>query len=274
MKKLRADQLLFKIGLSESVEKAKREIMAGIVYADEVRVDTPGELVPLTKVVTVKRKGSRYVSRGGYKLEKALSFFAIDVTGQILLDIGASTGGFTDCALQNGAKQSYAVDVGTNQLAWKIRNDARVIAMEKMNFRAATAADFTAGEPTIATIDVSFISLELILPPLTEILVPGGVCICLVKPQFEAEREQVGEKGIIRDKDTHQQVLEMVKSVALSLGYHFLGATHSPITGGEGNVEFLFHLVWSGEHLNGADHGTCSLGAVVDLAHAALLTRK
>ncbi len=274
MKKLRADQLLYERGLSESVEKAKRDIMAGIVYANEVRIDTPGELVPLDKVVTVKRKRTHYVSRGGYKLEKALTFFEIDVKGKILLDIGASTGGFTDCALQKGATQSYAVDVGTNQLAWKIRSDDRVIAMEKMNFRTATASDFIHGKPTIATIDVSFISLALILPPLTAILMPGGDCICLVKPQFEAERDQVGERGIVRDKETHISVLEEVRSFSLSLGFDFIGATHSPITGGEGNIEFLFHLVWNGENQIGIDSSTDSLEEIVDLAHTELLGTK
>lgn len=179
----------------ETREKAKRAIMAGIVYTNENRLDKPGEKVDRTIPLTVKGNPLKYVSRGGLKLEKALKEFQLSVQGKLMIDIGSSTGGFTDCALQNGALCSYAVDVGYNQLAWKLRQDERVVVMERTNFRYCTPADFTEGLPEFATVDVSFISLKIILPVLKNILVPGSDCIALVKPQFEAGRESVGKKG-------------------------------------------------------------------------------
>ena len=185
----------------------------------------------------------KYVSRGGLKLEKALDVFDMSVEGKLMLDIGSSTGGFTDCALQNGARHCYALDVGSNQLAWKIRSDERVTVMEKTNFRYATPADFIEGLPEFATIDVSFISLSLILPVLKTILLPGGDVMALVKPQFEAGKENVGKNGIVRDKKVHLDVLERTAAMATAVGFVVKDVSYSPITGGEGNIEFLFHLV-------------------------------
>jgi len=272
MKKERVDVLLFERGLAETREKAKRAVMAGIVYSNEVRVDKPGDKLPIDVPLTIKGKTMPYVSRGGYKLEKALQVFDLDIQNRIMVDIGSSTGGFTDCALQNGVQKSYAVDVGTNQLAWKLRNDERVIVMEKTNFRYAEAADFTEGLPDFATIDVSFISLTLILPALAKILQPNGDCVCLVKPQFEAGKEQVGKKGIVKDKKVHLEVVEKIADFAVAVGFTLCDATFSPITGGDGNIEFLFHLKWADD--GESDGGRISLVEIVDLAHHALRTNQ
>lgn len=242
-KKERVDVLLVERGLMESREKAKRVIMAGIVFSDQTRIDKAGEKIAIDAPLEVKGTFLKYVSRGGLKLEKALEVFDMSVEGKIMLDIGSSTGGFTDCALQNGAKHCYALDVGTNQLAWKLRSDERVTVMEKTNFRYSKPEDFTEGLPQFATIDVSFISLSLILPVLSTILVRGGDVMALVKPQFEAGKEQVGKKGIVRDEKVHLQVLENTAKIANDSGFVVKDASFSPITGGEGNIEFLFHLV-------------------------------
>jgi len=241
--KERVDVLLVERGLCETREKAKRSIMAGLVYSNETRIDKAGEKIPVDAPLQVKGNQLKYVSRGGLKLEKALDLFDMSVEGKIMLDIGSSTGGFTDCALQNGAKHCYALDVGTNQLAWKIRSDERVTVMEKTNFRYSKPEDFINGLPDFATIDVSFISLSLILPVLKTILLPGGDVMALVKPQFEAGKENVGKKGIVRDPKIHLEVLEHTAKVATELGFVVKEASYSPITGGEGNIEFLFHLV-------------------------------
>ena len=267
MKKERVDVILFERGLSETREKAKRAVMAGIVYTNEQRVDKPGEKVSIDIPLEVRGKEMPYVSRGGYKLEKALELFDMEVVNKLFIDIGSSTGGFTDCALQRGAIKSYAVDVGTNQLAWKLRKDERVIVMEKTNFRHSKPEDFTEGLPEFATIDVSFISLTLILPALTKILVPGGDCVALVKPQFEAGKEQVGKKGIIRDKKIHLEVLHKIQTFAVSIGFELLNATFSPITGGDGNIEFLYHLKWTGDESKGIIRLTDSLENIVEKAH-------
>ncbi|MFC5557830.1 TlyA family RNA methyltransferase [Ureibacillus thermophilus] len=240
--KERVDVLLVERGLFETREKAKRAIMAGIVFSKEVRIDKPGEKIPIDAPLEVKGEHLKYVSRGGLKLEKALKEFDLNVEGKLMLDIGASTGGFTDCALQNGAKHCYALDVGSNQLAWKLRKDERVTVMEKTNFRYSKPEDFTKGLPDFATIDVSFISLSLILPVLYNILLPDGDVVALVKPQFEAGKEKVGKKGIVRDPKTHLEVLENTAKMATETGFVVKNATYSPITGGEGNIEFLFHL--------------------------------
>ncbi|GKV64563.1 MULTISPECIES: TlyA family RNA methyltransferase [unclassified Sporosarcina] len=242
-KKERADILLVERGLTASREQAKRSIMAGLVYSDSLRIEKAGEKIAVDAPLTVKGPAIKYVSRGGLKLEKALVSFPISVEGKIVLDIGASTGGFTDCALQNGAVHCYALDVGYNQLAWKIRQDERVTVMERTNFRHATVDLFTEGMPEAATIDVSFISLSLILPALKKIIVPGGPVIALVKPQFEAGKEKVGKKGIVREKTTHLEVLEKISGIAEAEGFSVKGADYSPVTGGEGNIEFLFYLV-------------------------------
>ncbi|MRX73159.1 TlyA family rRNA (cytidine-2'-O)-methyltransferase [Bacillus lacus] len=268
--KERIDVLLVERGLFETREKAKRAIMAGIVYSEEDRLDKPGEKVARDINLNVKGKVLPYVSRGGLKLEKALKEFKVDIQDKILLDIGSSTGGFTDCALQNGAKRSYAVDVGYNQLAWKLRQDERVTVMERTNFRYASPADFQQGMPEFATIDVSFISLKLILPALKNILIPGGDVIALVKPQFEAGKNQVGKKGIVREKSVHISVLQNIVSFASEAGYDCVDLSFSPITGGDGNIEFLLHLLSKSEGTTGGVHLPASIPEVVDAAHAEL----
>lgn len=246
MKKERVDTLLVKQGLAESVEKARSMIMAGQVYnTKEERIDTAGEKIAFDTQLQLKGKHSRYVSRGGFKLEKAMEVFDVVITDKIMLDIGSSTGGFTDAALQHGAKLSYALDVGTNQLAWKLRQDPRVVVMEQTNFRYCKPEDFSKGRPNLSSIDVSFISLRVILPVLKNIIASDGDILALIKPQFEAHRDDVGEKGIVSDKSVHEQVLTDMLSFATSIGYDVLNLTFSPITGGEGNIEFLAHLKWN-----------------------------
>lgn len=240
--KERVDILLVQRGLVETREQAKRSIMAGIVFSAETRLDKPGEKIKIDAPLVVKGSSLKYVSRGGLKLEKALEVFELDVDGKIVLDIGSSTGGFTDCALQNGAQHCYALDVGTNQLAWKIRSDERVTVMEKTNFRHATPELFKDGLPQVATIDVSFISLKLILPPLKHILMEGGDVVALVKPQFEAGKDNVGKKGIVRERSVHLEVLQKIADASMHDGFSLKGISFSPVTGGEGNIEFLFHL--------------------------------
>ena len=247
-KKQRLDVLLVERGLIETREKAKRAIMAGTVFSNETRLEKPGDKVPVDIPLEIRGNPLPYVSRGGLKLEKALKEFDVDVKGKILLDVGASTGGFTDCALQNGAKMSYALDVGYNQLAWKLRQDERVVVMERTNFRYVKPEFFTKGLPNFATVDVSFISLQLILPVLKTLLEPASDCIALIKPQFEAGKEQVGKKGIVRDPKVHQEVIERVIHFAVNQGYVVKNLSYSPITGGEGNIEFLLHLFWPGEN--------------------------
>ena len=234
IKKERVDVLLVEQGLFESREQAKRSVMAGEVYdQNNQRLDKPGVKIDGDAILHVKGKKMPYVSRGGLKLAKALKVFNIDLKDKTVLDIGASTGGFTDVALQNGAKMSYALDVGYNQLAWKLREDPRVKVMERVNFRYSKPEDFT---------DVSFISLKLILPPLKAILIPGGHAVALIKPQFEAGPANVGKHGIVRDPQVHRDVLKMIVDFALEAGYDVLGLDYSPIKGGEGNIEFLIHL--------------------------------
>lgn len=273
-KKERLDVLLVERGLAETREKAKRTIMAGLVYSNEMRLDKPGEKVPVDIPLTVKGNALPYVSRGGLKLEKALQMFALEVKDKIMVDIGASTGGFTDCALQNGVKLSYALDVGYNQLAWKLRQDERVVVMERTNFRYVTPSDFQHGLPNFATIDVSFISLKLILPVLKTILVPHSDIVALVKPQFEAGKEFVGKKGIVRDARVHVHVLETITAFAQQEGYDIIGLTHSPITGGDGNIEFLLHLRWEGKEEVGENRLTVSPEEVVARAHGELKETK
>jgi 23S rRNA (cytidine1920-2'-O)/16S rRNA (cytidine1409-2'-O)-methyltransferase len=273
-KKERLDLLLVERGLVESREKAKRVILAGLVYSNEMRLDKPGEKVDSDIPLTIKGNPLPYVSRGGLKLEKALKEFAISVKDKIVLDIGASTGGFTDCALQHGAKLSYAIDVGYNQLAWKLRQDPRVIVMERTNFRYVTPADLQHGMPEFASIDVSFISLKLILPVLKTLLVPGSDVVALVKPQFEAGKENVGKKGIVRDPKVHVNVLLSMIEFSLKEGYDVLHLTFSPITGGDGNIEFLLHLHWSGEKEEGESLLTTTAEKIVKEAHEELKGRE
>lgn len=268
MKKERVDKLVVQAGLTESREQARRYIMAGQIYDENnQRYDKPGEKIDASKQLHIKGKTIPYVSRGGLKLEKAIKSFEIDMTGEILLDIGASTGGFTDAALQFGAKQSYALDVGYNQLAYSLRQDERVVVMERQNFRYSTPDDFGFGQPTIASIDVSFISLELILPPLVEILEENGSVLALIKPQFEAGRDRVGKNGIIKDPKVHEDVVAEVLAFTSRIGYTIQALTFSPITGGEGNIEFLAHLKNSKES-NNESWKNIDIRAVVQEAHS------
>lgn len=240
--KERIDVLLVEQGFFESREKAKAAVMAGLVLSGSERIEKPGMKVPRDIPITVKGAVHPYVSRGGLKLEKALRQFEIDLKERVMLDIGASTGGFTDCALQHGASYVYAIDVGYNQLDWSLRNDPRVNVKERMNFRYMTTEELDGPAPDFASIDVSFISLKIILPPLLELLQRPADIAALIKPQFEAGREKVGKSGVVRDPKVHQEVLETVLNEAVSLGFTLKGLTFSPITGGEGNIEFLAHL--------------------------------
>lgn len=242
--KERVDVLVVNQGLTASREQAKRSIMAGEVYnADNLRLDKPGEKIASdTKLHLKTLKHQQYVGRGALKLAKAIEVFQINLKDLLCLDIGASTGGFTDVALQNGARRVYALDVGYNQLAWKLRTDPRVEVMERVNFRYSQPQDFAQGLPEFAMTDVSFISLKLILPPLTKILLPDHDVVCLIKPQFEAGKENVGKHGIVRDPQVHRQVLQDILSFATAHNFDVLGLDYSPITGSGGNIEFLVHL--------------------------------
>ena len=236
IEKERVDILLVQQGLFDSREQAKRAVMAGeILGENEERLDKAGQKIPVTTELHFKGEKLKYVSRGGLKLEKALNDFDITVKDKIVLDIGSSTGGFTDVALQNGAKLVYALDVGTNQLVWKLRSDDRVKVMENTNFRYSKLNDFKFGQPNFATIDVSFISLGLILPPLANIINMGGHVVALIKPQFEAGRENVGK--------VHKQVLQKVTQLMIQDGFSIRALTYSPIKGGQGNIEFLAVLI-------------------------------
>ena len=240
--KERLDVLLVKQGLAESREKAKAVIMAGEVFVQGQREDKAGAMFDESKVtITVKGSSLRYVSRGGLKLEKAMACFPITLEDDTCMDIGSSTGGFTDCMLQNGAKKVYSVDVGHGQLAWKLRQDERVVCMEKTNFRYLTRNQI-ADDLDFASIDVSFISLTKILLPAWRLLKCGGQMVCLIKPQFEAGREKVGKKGVVRDPAVHREVIAKVMDFAALLHFSVLGLTWSPIKGPEGNIEYLIFI--------------------------------
>ena len=239
MKKERVDVLCVEQGLFDSREKAKRAIMAGIVRDDYDYIDKPGTKIPIDSHLYIKGEKLRYVSRGGLKLEKALQTFHLELNNLLMLDIGSSTGGFTDCALQHGAREVYALDVGTNQLVWKLRNDPRVHVLEQTNFRYASMDLFQYGQPEFASIDVSFISLKHIFPTLSKILKKGSYCVALIKPQFEAGRDDVGKHGIVSQPEIHHRVIQEVIQYAHEQGFSLQGLTYSPITGGEGNIEFL-----------------------------------
>lgn len=238
--KVRLDSLVFARGFADSRERAKAIIMAGEVYVDNQKADKPGMQVPENAKLEV-RGGLRYVSRGGLKLEKAMQAFPISLDGAVTMDIGASTGGFTDCMLQNGAKKVYAIDVGYGQLAWKLRTDPRVVNLERTNVRYLTAEQVPE-EVDFFSVDVAFISLKLVLPVARRFLKPSGTAVCLVKPQFEAGREKVGKKGVVRDPAVHLEVLEEITSFVQEAGFSILGLTYSPVRGPEGNIEYLLYL--------------------------------
>ena len=240
--KERLDVILVEQGYAPSREKAKAIIMSGNVYVNGQKEDKAGTSFDVSKV-TLEVRGSamKYVSRGGLKLEKAMEQWEFRLDGCICMDIGASTGGFTDCMLQNGAAKVYAVDVGHGQLAWKLRNDERVVCMEQTNFRYLKREDI-ADELDFASVDVSFISLTKILIPARELLKTGGEMVCLIKPQFEAGREKVGKNGVVREPQTHSEVIHKIIDYADSIGFEVLHLEHSPIKGPEGNIEYLLHI--------------------------------
>lgn len=239
--KERLDVLLVKKGLAESREKAKAIIMSGIVYVDNNKEDKAGQTFNEDALIEVRGNTLRYVSRGGLKLEKAMNCFGVTIEGKIAMDVGASTGGFTDCMLQNGAVKVYSVDVGHGQLAWKLRNDERVVCMEKTNIRYVTPDD-VADKIDFASIDVSFISLKKVLPAVYDLLTDVGEVVCLIKPQFEAGREKVGKKGVVREQSVHVEVVDMIVSFAREMGFVTLDLSYSPIKGPEGNIEYLLYI--------------------------------
>ena len=265
--KKRLDILVTERGLAESREKAKTLIMAGQVYVDGQKADKPGDTFSEDAAVEVRGKGLPYVSRGGLKLEKAMREFGLQLQGRTCMDIGASTGGFTDCMLQNGAQRVYSVDVGYGQLAWSLRTDPRVVNLERTNARYLTQEQVPE-EIGFFSVDVSFISLTLILPAVRPLLAEHGQAVCLIKPQFEAGREKVGKKGVVRDKAVHEEVIEKIRSFALENGFSVLGLTFSPVKGPEGNIEYLIYLERSEAPSQGEQ--VPSAQQVVEESHRAL----
>lgn len=261
MKKVRADLWLVENGYFESREKAKRSIMAGIVFANTEIVHKASDLIPTDAMIEIKGNVMPYVSRGGFKLEKAIQTWQLSFEHAIVLDIGASTGGFTDCALQHGAEHVIAIDVGTNQLAWKLRNDDRVTVYEKTNFRFFTADKLAGRIPNYIVIDVSFISLSLIFEVLAQLVSSEAQVVALIKPQFEAGKALVGKKGIIKDPKIHKKVLAGTIAQLEQFGFMLAGLDYSPIVGGEGNIEFI--SLWK----RGEQATTIAIDAVVDKAH-------
>jgi 23S rRNA (cytidine1920-2'-O)/16S rRNA (cytidine1409-2'-O)-methyltransferase len=266
MAKERLDVLLVEQGLAASRERARALIMAGQVYVGGRKVDKAGTQVAADAAITVSGEGLGYVSRGGLKLAKALAEFALDLTGKVMMDVGASTGGFTDCALKNGAARVYAIDVGYGQLAWSLRTDERVVNLERTNIREVTpqqigeAADF-------ATVDVAFISLEKVLPVVRTLLAPAGEAVVLIKPQFEAGREKVGKRGVVRDPAVHREVVARIVAAADAMGFTPVALTYSPVKGPEGNIEYLLHLTAPG---SAAAVTEDDVARIVDEAHANL----
>lgn len=264
MKKVRLDQLVFDLGLTESRERAKTTIMSGLVFVNGQRVDKPGTAVDPDAEITVKGDALPFVSRGGFKLDKALKVFPVDPKDKVCIDCGASTGGFTDVLLQHGAKKVYSVDVGYGQLAWKLRNDERVVNLERTNLRYVTEEQI----PEIldmAVMDVSFISIKLVLPAVKNLLKPGADLVCLIKPQFEAGREEVGKKGVVRDISVHKDVINSILAFAPTIGLTVCGLDFSPIKGPEGNIEYICHLK-NGEY----EAAEIDVDAVVNASHSVL----
>ena len=241
MKKQRLDQLVFELGFTESRERAKTTIMSGLVFVNGQRVDKPGTAVDPEARIEVHGEALPFVSRGGFKLDKALKVFPVDPAGKICLDCGASTGGFTDVLLQHDARRVYAVDVGYGQLAWKLRTDERVVNLERCNLRYISREQIPE-EIELAVMDVSFISIRLILPAVKPLLKPDADYICLIKPQFEAGREEVGKKGVVRDRAVHERVIREILDFASDIGFSVQGLDYSPIRGPEGNIEYICHL--------------------------------
>lgn len=241
MKKVRLDQLVYDLGFTESRERAKTTIMSGLVFVNGQRADKPGMSVSPDAKIEVHGDALPFVSRGGFKLDKALKVFPVDPSGKVCIDCGASTGGFTDVLLQHGAARVYAVDVGYGQLAWKLRNDERVINLERTNLRYVTEEQIPE-TLDIAVMDVSFISIRLVLPAVKQLLKPGADIICLIKPQFEAGREEVGKKGVVRDESVHKEVVNGILQFAPTIGLSVMGLDFSPIKGPEGNIEYICHM--------------------------------
>lgn len=267
MSKERIDVLLVQKGFFDTREKARKNIMAGLVFVDGVRVDKAGEKVDIDSEIEIKGNAIPYVSRGGLKLEKALLSFNINLKDKVTIDIGASTGGFTDCMLKNGAKKVFAIDVGYGQLAWELRNDPRVVVMERTNIRYVKPEDL--GEfADFASIDVSFISLKLVLPVVKSLLKDEGEIVALIKPQFEAGREKVGKKGVVRDPDVHREVIKEIIDFAKSIDLTIKGLQFSPIKGPEGNIEYLLYL--SKNIDNGIENTESLIISIVNEAHSEL----
>ena len=242
MKKIRLDQLVFDRGFTESRERAKTTVMSGHVFVNGQRADKPGMPVAEDAVVEVRGDALPFVSRGGYKLDKALKVFPVDPAGKVSIDCGASTGGFTDVLLQHGAAKVYAVDVGYGQLAWKLRSDERVVNLERTNLRYVTEEQIPE-KLDLAVMDVSFISIRLVLPAVKALLKPDADYICLIKPQFEAGRDEVGKKGVVRDEKVHREVVQGILDFVPTIGMSAVGLDYSPIKGPEGNIEYICHLV-------------------------------
>lgn len=268
-KKQRLDVLLVEKGLAPSREKAKAIIMAGIVYVDGNKEDKAGTTFPVNAVIEIKGKTLPYVSRGGLKLEKAMQKFPITLSGKVCMDVGSSTGGFTDCMLQNGATKVYAIDVGHGQLAWKLRNDERVVCMEKTNIRYVVPEDIDE-LAAFSSIDVSFISLTKVLLPVKNLLTEDGQVVCLIKPQFEAGREKVGKKGVVRDRAVHEEVIRTVMDYASSIDFYPLALDFSPVKGPEGNIEYLLFLSKNKQDQEIVDASSIDIKAVVTASHDTL----
>ena len=262
--KERLDVELVNRGLVESRERAKAYIMAGLVYVDDQKAMKAGDKVSEGQRLELRGNTLKYVSRGGLKLEKAIDSFGIELNDFVCADVGASTGGFTDCMLQNGAKKVYSIDVGYGQLAWKLRNDERVVNIERTNVRYLDTEIFKENVD-FSSIDVSFISLKLVLPVVYSFLRDEGLCVALIKPQFEAQREDVGKKGVIKDKAVHIKVIDKCLNIARELGFTILGLDYSPIKGPEGNIEFLMYIKKSSSE--GDDFGDEYIRKVVDASH-------
>lgn len=270
IKKERLDVLLVEKGLAASREKAKAVIMSGIVYVDGNKEDKAGTTFPANANIEVRGNTLKYVSRGGLKLEKAMKEFDIKLDGKVCMDVGASTGGFTDCMLQNGAIRVYSVDVGHGQLDWRLRNDDRVICMEKTNIRYVTPENIKEAV-NFASIDVSFISLTKVLLPVKNILDDMGAIVCLIKPQFEAGREKVGKKGVVRDKNVHREVIQMVMDYAKTIELYPVMLDFSPVKGPEGNIEYLLYLSKNPDYMGALDEGADNyIDAVVEASHDTL----